>query len=243
MTRWFSTLFTRLAAPESPPPWRTLDVIITSIVLLGAFFLVGPVITLAIVGDPATQPAIAPLVGWIIGGILTLAYLIFIQRYDSAALKLGETPISLPFIMLFGLAVAVTLDVLGLLLTGQIIPATELINAARFDSFGWILAFAFMVIIQPITEELIFRGVLLPTLRARIGSWLGLLISILIYGLFHLLAYTPGSGLNGYALIVPFLAGLIFGMVRVYTDSTRAAIITHLAFGLFMTLKALTLAG
>ena len=86
-------------------------------------------------------------------------------------------------------------------------------------------------------------GGLLPTLRAKIGSWLGLLISTLLYGIFYILAYTPGSGLNGYALIVPFLAGLIFGMVRVYTDSTRATIVMHLAFGLFMTLKALALVG
>ena len=41
----------------------------------------------------------------------------------------------------------------------------------------------------------------------------------------------------------PFLTGLILTAVRVYTNATRAAVVMHLALGLFVTLEAFVMVG
>jgi membrane protease YdiL (CAAX protease family) len=103
-----------------------------------------------------------------------------------------------------------------------------------------------MVIAQPLAEELIFRGVLLSSLRGTIGAWPGYILSALLYALFHLITY--GSSISDfnslwYGQILPFIGGLIFGAVRLSTGSTRAAILAHVGFGLFAVVKILTLSG
>jgi membrane protease YdiL (CAAX protease family) len=78
------------------------------------------------------------------------------------------------------------------------------------------------------------------------GAWPGYILSAILYAVFHLLSFPPaGSDFNGlwYGQILPFVAGLIFGAVRLYTGSTRAAILAHVGFGLFAIVKMLTLAG
>jgi membrane protease YdiL (CAAX protease family) len=46
-----------------------------------------------------------------------------------------------------------------------------------------------------------------------------------------------------YGLLSPLIAGLVYGAVRLYTQSTRAALLVHAAFGLFALVKLLTLMG
>ncbi|MBC7814346.1 MAG: CPBP family intramembrane metalloprotease, partial [Burkholderiales bacterium] len=111
---------------------------------------------------------------------------------------------------------------------------------------AWVAAVLLMVLAQPIAEELVFRGILFPALRAATGAWAGLFLSALLYGTFHLLTYAPPQeGLVGvwYGLFAPLLAGLVIGGIRAYTGSTRAAIVMHVGFGIFAVLKALTITG
>jgi membrane protease YdiL (CAAX protease family) len=66
------------------------------------------------------------------------------------------------------------------------------------------------------------------------------------YTIFHFVSYQLPPAANNTALIwigivEPLIGGLIFGAVRIYTGSTRAAILTHMAFGLFAVVKLLTL--
>jgi len=64
--------------------------------------------------------------------------------------------------------------------------------------------------------------------------------------MFHFVAYQPPTSVSTTAfvwigILQPLIGGLIFGAVRVYTSSTRATFLTHLAFGLFAVIKLLTM--
>lgn len=247
----------RLAKIEPAPPWG-IPIALGMLVAMFAAIILGT--TLAQLFLPET-PA-QPLAGWIIGGILTI-FLVFITRRrtpeEQAALRLTPTQSPLPIIVLFSLGMAVLIDLISLGITGDFWTAPELLSFFSVDSenallpFGnltitaWALASILMVIVQPVAEELVLRGVMFPALRSSLGAWTGLLMSAIFHAAFHLLAYTAFQ-LNGlttvwYVLVVPFLDGLVISCIRAYTGSTRAAIIAHAAFGVFYVLKALTLVG
>jgi membrane protease YdiL (CAAX protease family) len=145
--------------------------------------------------------------------------------------------------LLFGIGVAVLIDVLVLGFSRQFFPAPELLSLLYADAgpVGWLTAALFMVAIQPVAEELVFRGMLFPTVRALFGGWLGWLLSGFVYALFHLLIYTSGPTDIGFTLVTPLLAGLFISAVRANTRSTWAATAAHMGFGIFALLKILAI--
>lgn len=75
-----------------------------------------------------------------------------------------------------------------------------------------------VVILAPIVEELIFRGVIFSGFQRIYPSFLAILFSALLFALFHL---------NPWQLIPTFLLGLVLGFVRHRTGSLLASIFTH----------------
>jgi membrane protease YdiL (CAAX protease family) len=74
------------------------------------------------------------------------------------------------------------------------------------------------VVIAPITEELLFRGVLLRGLVQSYGERVGLLVSAVLFGLLH--------GRLAEALVA-FVAGLVLGALRLRTRSVLPCIALH----------------
>jgi membrane protease YdiL (CAAX protease family) len=185
--------------------------------------------------------------------LLITGFVALSRRRDRAALRLEGSGRTLILAALFSLGIAILFDVLSLAVTRRFLPVPELLgliqqSAAdiRLSPGEIVAAFLLMVVAQPIAEELVFRGIALPVLRQAFGAWIGLVVCALAYALFHQLAYSSPTGdstLVWYGLGLPFLVGLVVSGVRVVTGSTRAAIVSHMAFGLFALLKALTLAG
>ena len=79
--------------------------------------------------------------------------------------------------------------------------------------------FAF-VIVAPLTEELLFRGLLLGALHPRLGSVGALLLTALLFGVFHAAPL---------AMIYASVAGLALGWVFVRTGSVLAGLAMHAA--------------
>ena len=75
-----------------------------------------------------------------------------------------------------------------------------------------------LVLVAPVTEELLFRGWLLRDLEQRYGTSAALLWSSALFGLVHLEAS---------AIVYATLAGLILGSVALRTGSTVASIAMH----------------
>lgn len=247
----------RITRPEAPPPWTLYDGLGAIIVLFAALILGSSLAEIAIGSRLAT-----PLLGWSLGAALATGVILVSRRRtpaSAAALRLSVEggPRRLPIIFLFGFGMAVSIDLLSLIVTGDFWPVPELLGfflipeagdliSLRPDLFAWALALLFLIVLQPIAEEIVFRGVLFPSLRIALGPLTGFAAISVFHAAFHLVAYAPAPGsfsLFWYAFIVPLLDALVITAVRADTGSTRAAIVAHAAFGLFAVLKALFIAG
>lgn len=246
-------LLKRLTRLEPAPPWGGGTVLVMTV---SAFLLLIAGSFAALAWLPATPEA--KLFGWGLGGAGLIALITLRLRNrpeHRAALRLRPTGTPLPFVLFIAVGFALTLDLLSLVVTGGAFLTTpELIGAETQGSLvTWVLAVLVLVIIQPISEELVFRGYAFPWLRASFGAWPGLLLASALSAVFHFLIYPPDysvtqPGLGSFpaiwfGLLLPFLAGLIISSTRAVTGSTRAAIVAHAGFGLFAVLKLLALAG
>lgn len=238
----------KLSQAEAAPPWsffRALGMFVGMFALL----ITGTTIAQIVVGD--SQSAI--MTGWSIGMILTILFVgVMFRQTDEQvdALRISAAPRNLPIILLLGFGVAVMFDLLSWVAAGnQTLAAAELLTFTRntVNTGGWLIALLFMVLLQPIAEELVFRGVMFPALRAALGAWTGLVFCAGFYAVFHFVAYAPSPEnqrvLLWYGLMLPFLDGLFISVVRATTGSTRAAMVAHAALGLFAVLKVYTFAG
>lgn len=86
------------------------------------------------------------------------------------------------------------------------------------------------VVIAPITEEVIFRGLILGFLREKIGIIPAILISSLLFGLGH-----PGHHLS------TTIMGLTFGLLYDRTKSIAVPIVFHMIWNAFATYGILSL--
>jgi membrane protease YdiL (CAAX protease family) len=262
----FNKLLTRIAAPEPELPFSSAAGLSGLVALVVGMLFIGPTVALL---TPGLSPAVALLIGWIIGGLLAIAFIYVRLKtpVQRAALWQQATPPTkgkkaappstaaldtqeLFFMLLLGVGFAITLDVISGRLTDTFLPEPELrgLYAAgqSIPVLGWLAATLFMVGVQPLAEELSFRGLLLPALRRMAGPWPGYLLTALAGAVFHQIAYaTPGADFNAvwFGLIAPLLTSLLFGAIRLYSGSTRAALLAHIGFGLFALVKLVTLPG
>jgi len=82
--------------------------------------------------------------------------------------------------------------------------------------------FALMGVIAAIPEETIFRGILQPTLQAKLGRWSGIVLAALVFAVYHV----------QFAFALPVLAshtclGLVLGLLRERTGTLWAPGIAH----------------
>lgn len=247
-------MINRIKNVDPAPPWTAFGALLTVIGMF-ACMVVGTVI-----GDVIfTDSWLALLTGWSIGAVFAMILVSLTRRRNSAenhALKLDDaTTTPLPIVLLFSLGMAVLIDLILLAVTGDFFPTAELfpyfaqllsgesIVPLDIDFFAWIMAALFLVVLQPIAEELVFRGVAYPAFRAMYGAWFGLGAIIIIHALFHLITYAPDPPNIWYGFVAPLMAGAVITLTRAYTGSTRAAIVAHVAFGIFAVLKAFAIAG
>ena len=77
------------------------------------------------------------------------------------------------------------------------------------------------VVLAPVFEEIIFRGVLYGSLRARFGVWPAVVMSAAIFALAH------GYGAAGFASV--FLSGALWAWSYERTRSLLPGMIAHMA--------------
>ncbi|HEY3806483.1 MAG TPA: type II CAAX endopeptidase family protein [Kofleriaceae bacterium] len=82
--------------------------------------------------------------------------------------------------------------------------------------------FSLMGLIAAIPEETIFRGIMQPTLQNKVGRWSGILLTALIFAVYHV----------QFAFALPVLishtcTGLILGLLRERTGTLWAPAIAH----------------
>lgn len=126
-----------------------------------------------------------------------------IGRFSSR----GMNPVLLLWGVLFLLSASVVLE-----------PLLALLPAVPNVYGRGVWAVLTLVVMAPLFEEVIFRGVLLESLRRRYGVIAALLLSSLIFGLVHL---HPTIAVNA------FFMGLILGFFYLATESLWASVFLH----------------
>jgi membrane protease YdiL (CAAX protease family) len=250
------SLMQKLSIPEeSDPPWSILIALIIVFVLLINLTLVGTAISSVLLGleDTTAPTPFTLLLGWTIGQALTIVYVVINRRSSQEswiALKLNRGLLPLQLVLMVGVAIALTIDVIVNLASGQFLPVPEIFGFQADGVAGILMAGLFLVLIQPVAESLVFQGVLLPKLRIMLGAWGGVLATTIVftlihYGIFYLSYQSnyPESAMLWYGIVYPLAMGLLFCLVKVYTESTRAVIIARMGAGATFLLTALVLVG
>ncbi len=132
----------------------------------------------------------------------------------------------------WGIAVGFGLQVLAALVIGPLVqllapedaPQQSIVEIGEDISGGFeSLVFLFLVVIlAPLVEEVIFRGMLLSRLRRSIGPWPAILVSAALFSLIHL---TDPDAI----LAVPslFVVGVALGWVALRRGDLSLAIYVH----------------
>jgi membrane protease YdiL (CAAX protease family) len=231
-----SAVLKRIGRLDAAPPWGFFTAVTTLFVAVLASVIIGTLFAVSFFGD---QPYY-PLVAWSVGSLLTIVYVNISRRADREHLRLQTGRSRLFIVLLFSLGMAITIDVIGLLSSGQFMLVPELLPLlpARESIAGWVLAALFLLALQPLAEQLVFSGVFFPAARHMLGAWGGYLATVGVFALFHYLVYgyPPVNGLWP-SLIAPLLAGLVIIGARANAGSTRSAIVAQIGFGLFALTK------
>ncbi|MCF6357598.1 MAG: CPBP family intramembrane metalloprotease [Draconibacterium sp.] len=113
------------------------------------------------------------------------------------------------------------LEIVGNLMD-KFIPAPawfwEMFSKIFDGDFGWWGAFLKVAVIAPIVEELIFRGLILQGFRRNYNGFIAVLMSALLFALFHL---------NPWQFPATFILGLLLGWLVLRTNSILLAILGH----------------
>ncbi len=255
------SILTKVRLPEPYlPPWGMRLAFGTVIMFVVALFL-GLLITTTIrEDDPTDAQALSIIMGAAIGSVmaLTLAYQyssgVILKKQESSkryqqtvAQSLGLIPSrSRPFWIasLSALAVAIVLDTVTLILgksdTSLPLGLDRMDDA---DALTWIMALVVFIVLRPVAEEVIFRGILYPVMVKRTQDNLQAVVwSAVIFALFYFVQafnWEISWEVSYWSLAYPLMLGLTAGIVRAHTKSTTAAILANAMFGLFLIMKAL----
>lgn len=247
----------RFTQPEPAPSWDFLTVTNTIFILLIAS-LAGTVIAGVWLQGSGASFVLTGLLARAFGAVATLLFINAGRRKpeDRAALRVNSSPLPLPFVLLIGFGMAVVIDVVGFLVAGggafyTSVPELVGFFATTPTPSAWVIAAVYLVVLRPLAEGIVFFGVAFPWLRARLGAWAGLVITALLFGLYHLVAFLflapqrPPLDVPTlwYGLGATFLTGLLLGLLRAYTGSTRALIAAYAGFGIFALLKFVVAGG
>ncbi len=187
---------------------------------------------------------------WAVGAILSAAYVIALGAVTLLARRRGATlsaAVGLRRVRIVPLLLgALSAALLGRLLAGawglaiQLlgveVPASDLDPTRLFAPGvpGVVMLVIVAVVLAPVTEEIIFRGVLLPALAGRWGMTTAVVGSSLVFSAIHLVPV---------AIPAVFLFALVVGWLFVRTRSLWVCILAHALFNAIGLAAAYALKG
>ncbi|MCC2631668.1 MAG: putative metal-dependent rane protease [Patescibacteria group bacterium] len=104
-------------------------------------------------------------------------------------------------------------------------------SLGRLNDNGWLLLPG-LAVFGPIAEEIIFRGLLLPSLVERFGEKRAVLWSSAIFGIVHI---------HPVQAVVAFFGGLFYAKMRLRTGSIVPGIILHMVNNIIATMGLLSM--
>lgn len=105
----------------------------------------------------------------------------------------------------------------------QIFPSYNEVAKTISSGTGTIYSLVSVVILIPICEEIIFRGVIFGYLKKRYNLVVSLIIQALAFAFMH------GNIVQG---IYTFILGLVLGIIYIYTNSLYGSMLMHIIYNL-----------
>ena len=229
--------------PPAPPPrdpvWGGWDVVLILVVAVLGIFVFGTVIsvTLMITGHrvSATSPAVlrVMLLAQFLSYIFVLLFMrvLVVHHYHRrfADAVRWHWPREHRWLAYFlgGMALAVLVQLVSALLP---IPKTLPIDKYFQSRSAAYIMSLFGVSMAPLVEELFFRGFLYPVLARRLGIAVGAVLTAFGFALVH-----ASQLANAWApLLVLFMVGMVFTVVRVTTRNVAPGFLMHVGYNFML---------
>ena len=160
-----------------------------------------------------------------ISGVITIAFLVlfFLIRKKNLLKEARIVKTRGKYILLgigLGISCVLTVEFGMALLPESWLEAYAAKSDMLLEGSGFAIILS-TVIMAPLVEELIFRGLMLSRLRKAMSDWGAILLSALIFGVAH------GQILW---MVYTFVLGVIFGLVAVKSESILPTLALHMTF-------------
>jgi membrane protease YdiL (CAAX protease family) len=230
-------LIARLGIKQDVPFWSLAEMALALVVLAIGTILIGSAIAASASTSTSNPEPIALVLGWLIGLVIVSAFVLVRWRRSKEkfdGLALGESKWSPLLAFMLGIAVIFTAGVISGYGSGNF-DVFAALQGLDNTQIGQVILAALFVIVQAVAEGLIFWGIVLPRLRASLGAWPGLALTLAIFAAYYYLVF--GERLTDdlalwYGIISPLIFGACLAAIRVWSNSTRTAIIAQLGVGL-----------
>lgn len=244
------SLLQKLSLPEAcAPPWSLAAAALSGLVMLVCLILIGPALASLLLGSQEATPDLLML-SWALGMGATALFVLVNRRAQAdswQALRLSKHGPPLPLMALLGVAIALFINLLISLASGQFLPLPEVYGIAGLGRMEVVVGALLLVLLQPLAETLVFQALLLPSLRWTLGPWRGLFATCLVYALWHLVVFfAPWQQVYSaawYGLVYPFFVCFTFSLLRVHSGSSLSALVARVSAGLIFLLTSLALSG
>jgi len=163
--------------------------------------------------------------------ILSIIFAKYVLKRSMVFLGFQQTKLTLPIV---ALTTSILISSIISLTAVHVVkvkgPYSPLPHTLMFNIIGVLM----LMIIAPICEETLFRGLLLGyLLENNVSSWTAIAASSTLFALIHLLPFHQAPlNLKASILLTAFLLGTIAGYLRRRTNSIIPAITTHMGFNL-----------
>jgi membrane protease YdiL (CAAX protease family) len=231
-------------AAVATKPWSPAELWLTSTVvpllIYGfAFLLVGLLYVATEPGDTLLELAVIEaevLALWVV-------FLYLVPRKGLPWSMLGIKPFSLRSLLVIPVTTVVQFWASGVFNSGllPLLPAVQTYQASideyvQPDYVSIALAFFGLVVLAPVGEELLFRGMLFTGFRSYLGPVAAALISALLFSFWHMFpVFFPFSlNLHPTQALNTFLCGLVYAGMRHDSDSIFPSMLAHAAWNLLV---------
>jgi membrane protease YdiL (CAAX protease family) len=219
-------------------PWLGKDILWLVFILILVQFCAGIIywagVKLHLLMPPQGEASAALLQGILFHGVAFLIVCVFVRRRQSSwQTSFGMTWQSLKRTASQGLigyvgilpVVFVTSLLIQVLffMAGQPVTLQDVVDVFLEQQPAWSLLFLFLlaVVVAPLVEEILFRGILLTVLVKRIGTGLAVVISSLIFAGIHM--HLP-------SFFPLFTLAVALSLLYIYSGSLWPSVILHSVF-------------